>query len=169
MWGSLWKGWMVEVSSRCSRERDRLMTHSIMVSTNYSRHHSLSPSYRNRQWWPQEGQSPHSPCPSRRRTLWFWGHPDALPHRMHSSRPRRGWLGTSGCTGGEKANVGRSSLLRGGWSVGNPEKEASCNFLECRKAAELVSNCNQRSQRDWKIPKATLESRERKTRKQKAG
>lgn len=61
---------------------------------------------------------------------------------MYSSRSRRGWLGTSGCIGGEKVNVGRSSFFRGGWSVGNLEKEASCNFLECRKVVELVSNCN---------------------------
>lgn len=87
---------------------------------------------------------------------------------MHSSRQRRGCLGRRGCTGGEKANAGRSSLLLGDWSVGNPEKEERCSFLECRKAVELASNCSQRSQRDWRNPKAILESREMKTREQKA-
>lgn len=87
---------------------------------------------------------------------------------MRSSKQRRGWLGRHGCPGGEKANAGRNSLLLGGWSVGDPEKEERCNFLECRKAAELVSNCSQRSQRDWRNLKAIPESRETKTREQKA-
>lgn len=87
---------------------------------------------------------------------------------MCSSRRRRALLGRSGCIGGERANAGRSSLLRGGWSVGNPEKEERCNFLECRKAVELESNCSQRSQRDLRNPKEILESREMKTREQKA-
>lgn len=152
----------------CRLETDTPMTHSSVVPTNYSRHRSLFPSYRNRQWWPLKGQSPYSPCRGRRRTLWSWGHPNVLPHRMRSSRRRTGWSGRSGCTGGEKANAGRSSLLLGGWSIGNPEKVETCNFLEYRQAAELVSSCSHRSRRDWRNPKASLASREMKTREQEA-
>lgn len=60
------------------------------------------------------------------------------------------------------------SLPLGGCGLGNPEKAEMSNSLECRKAAELVSSCSQRSQRDWRNPKAILESGEMKTREQKA-
>lgn len=60
------------------------------------------------------------------------------------------------------------SLLLGGCGLGNPEEEEKCNSPECRKVAELVNSCSQRSQRGWRNLKAILESREMKPRKQKA-
>lgn len=138
-----------------------------VISINYSRCHSLFPSYRNHWFLLLREQSSHSLCWDRKNTLTLWWCPSVLPHRTHSSRPK--WRPRkSSRTGHVRAREGRNSLLKDSRSFWCPEKGGNCNSLEHMKVAEPASNCSLRNQREWRNPKAILGSRETKTKEQRA-
>lgn len=130
-----------------------------VTAINYSRCHSLSPSYRNH-WWPlQRGQSSRSLSWGRKSTPMPWWGPSVLPHTTHSSR-RRCRLRRSSRTGRPGAGGHRSSLRRGSHSSWCPEKGENCNSLEHMTVAEPASNCSLRNRREWRNQKAIPGSRE---------
>lgn len=137
------------------------------ISMNYSRCHSLFPSYRNHWLLLLRAQSSHSLCRDRQNIRMLWWCPSVLLHRTHSSS-WRWWPRRSSRTGRARPSEGRSSLLRNSHSFWCPGKGENCNSLECTKVAEPVSNCSLRNWRECRNLKAILGSREMKTKEQRA-
>ena len=140
---------------RCTHARFQ----TDVISINCSRCPSLFPSYRNHCLLLRRERSSHSLCWRRKSSLRLGGRPSARPRRRRSSRRRR----PRSCYTERRWN-----RPRGGCSSGGPARGARCDSPGRTKAAERDSNCNLRSQAEWRNPKAILASSEMKTKDPKA-